>query len=125
VLGSEPQILFHANRRSATSYIDTYPLMESHPYAVQMQEDMIRQIETAKPKFLIFVNVPSSWPAEPTSSRLIFDWFQQYQDQHYRTVGVIDLLSEDQTIYCWNQNAAGYTPRSQFWIRALQRTSDS
>ena len=36
VLGSEPQIYFYAQRRSATGYIYTYSLMETQPYAHQM-----------------------------------------------------------------------------------------
>src|SRR5262249_22055964 len=36
VLGSEPEILFYAGRRSATGYIYVYPLMEPQPYALAM-----------------------------------------------------------------------------------------
>jgi 4-amino-4-deoxy-L-arabinose transferase-like glycosyltransferase len=52
ILGSEPQIFFYADRRSATSYVYVYPLMEPQPYALQMQQEMIQQIESTKPKFL-------------------------------------------------------------------------
>ena len=60
VLGSEPQIYFYSNRHSATGYIYTYRLMEPQFYARQMQEEMIRQIESARPKYLIFIGVTSS-----------------------------------------------------------------
>ena len=45
VLGSEPQIYFYAHRRSATSYLYTYSLMENHKYALTMQQEMIQEIE--------------------------------------------------------------------------------
>ena len=106
ILGSEPQIFFYTNRRSATSYIYMYPLMEPQPYALQMQEEMIQQIETAKPKFLIFVNVFTSWLTQPTSEKMIFDWFQKYQEKYYRLIGVIDI---------------GYTPRSEYWLAVFKR----
>ena len=35
VLGSEPQILFYAHRRSATGYVYMYGLMEAQPYAAR------------------------------------------------------------------------------------------
>ncbi len=120
ILGSEPQILFYANRRSATSYVYMYPLMEPHPYALQMQEEMIQQIEAAKPKFLIFVNMLPSWAGRSTSKKLIFDWFNQYRRQ-YRPVGVVDIVSEDTVIYRWDQDAANYRPLSSFWITVSER----
>ena len=121
ILGSEPQIFFYSNRRSASGYIMTYQLMEPHPYALQMQEEMIQQIEAAKPKFLIFVNVFTSWLTRPTSEKMIFDWFQKYQEKYYRLIGVIDIVSMDRTIYRWNENAVGYTPRSKYWVMILKR----
>jgi len=45
VLGSEPEIYFYADRRSATGYIYTYALMEPHKYASQMQREMMRARE--------------------------------------------------------------------------------
>lgn len=123
ILGSEPQICFYANRRSATSYIYTYPLMEPHPYALQMQEEMIQQIETAKPKFLVFVSVSTSWLMRPTSKKLILDWSNQYEQQYYRPVGIVDIISSNQTIYRWNEDAVEYTQRSMYWLAIFERKS--
>jgi hypothetical protein len=123
ILGSEPQIFFYANRRSATSYIYMYPLMEPHPYALQMQEEMIQQIETAKPKFLIYVNISTSWLTQSTSKKLILDWFNQYYPRYYRLIGIIDIVSSDHTIYRWNENAVGYTPLSEYWLAVFERKS--
>jgi hypothetical protein len=123
VLGSEPQIFFYSDRRSASSYVYVYPLMEPHPYALQMQKEMIQQIETAKPKFLIFVHVSKSWLLKPASKRLIFDWFEQYTQRYCRLVGVIDILSTNQTIYRWNENAVEYTPRSESRLAVFERKS--
>src|SRR5438094_10420090 len=61
VLGSEPQIYFYSNRHSATGYIYTYCLMEPQKYAHQMQQEMIREIERAHPKYLVSVVMEDSW----------------------------------------------------------------
>jgi hypothetical protein len=45
VLGSEPEIYFLARRHSATGYLYTYGLMEEQPFARQMQDEMIREID--------------------------------------------------------------------------------
>ncbi|OIN95032.1 MAG: hypothetical protein AUJ48_03975 [Deltaproteobacteria bacterium CG1_02_45_11] len=100
VIGSEPQIYFYSGRLSATGYIYMYPLMEKHPFALQMQKEMIREIESAKPKFLVFTNVTTSWLKRPDSNPLLFEWFNGYQAKHYSVVGFADLL-KDKTIYCW------------------------
>src|SRR5438552_17849261 len=61
VLGSEPEIYFYAKRHSATGYIYTYSLMEPQIYAQKMQQEMIREIEAARPKYLISVAMSYSW----------------------------------------------------------------
>ncbi len=53
VIGSEPQIYFYANRKSATGYIYMYGLMELQAYAAQMQKEMIQEIESAKPRYIV------------------------------------------------------------------------
>ena len=74
VLGSEPQMYFYSKRHSATGYIYTYELMEPQSYARQVQEEMISQIESARPKYLILIFVPTSWLRQPASEGMIFTW---------------------------------------------------
>ncbi len=88
VLGSEPEIYFYSRRHSATGYIYTYPLMEKHKYALQMQDEMIREIEAARPEYLIFVNVVESWLLRPESERRILDWYEQYSKTNYDLVRI-------------------------------------
>ena len=64
VVGSEPEIYFYSGRRAATGYIYTYTLMVPGPFAKQMQQDMIKQVEDARPEFLVFVDMPNSWDRE-------------------------------------------------------------
>ena len=67
MLGSEPEIYFLARRHSATGYIYTYGLMEPQPFARQMQDEMIREIETHPPEFVVFADNPLSWWRKPGS----------------------------------------------------------
>jgi 4-amino-4-deoxy-L-arabinose transferase-like glycosyltransferase len=110
ILGSEPQILFYADRNSATGYIYTYGLMEIHDYNIRMQQEMISEIERNKPKFLVFCKVPFSWLAKKDSPTLIFDWFKKYSNDNYELFGVADIVSGSQTIYQWNKEAKTYHP---------------
>jgi hypothetical protein len=120
VIGSEPQIYFYSARRSATGFIYTYPLMERQPYAAMMQQDMIREIETAAPRFLVFVSAVRSWNARPGSDQTIFRWFEAYQRDFVR-VGVVDIVSPHETVYRWGDDAGGYAPRSDVWLMVFER----
>jgi hypothetical protein len=124
VLGSEPQIYFYSGRRSASGYIYMYALMESHEYALKMQEEMIRDIEGTQPKFLIFVNVNTSWQQNQNlhDNTLLLSWFQNYQTKYYRLVGLVDIYGQN-AHYHWIHNAK-WPPDSALWIAILQRKAD-
>jgi hypothetical protein len=123
ILGSEPQIYFYANRRAATSYLYTYPLMEPHPYAKKMQSEMIEQIESNRPEFLVVVNIRTSWLARPTSEKMIFLWMENYVRRHYETVGVVDILSRENTVSYWGDESLNYSPHSKAWLLLFRRKS--
>lgn len=103
VLGSEPQIYFYSGRRSATGYIYTYSLMEAQANALTMQQEMIREIETARPKYLVFVQMASSWLPDPKSEGLIFKWSNEYLQANYKVVGFVNIVSLEQTEYYFDQ----------------------
>jgi len=121
VLGSEPEIFFYSGRHSATGYIYTYPLMEPHSYALQMQKEMIAEVEAAFPEFVVFMNDPSSWLQRRESELLILRWFKQYQQKYYHLVGVVDIMRPAGSVYRWNQDAIGYSPQSKNWIHVFRR----
>ena len=120
VVGSEPQIYFYARRRAATGYVYTYALMELQPYAPAMQRQMIREIEALDPRFVVFVNVLTSWLVRPESDKTIFAWFDQYQ-RRFDRVGVVEIVSVRETKYVWGAEAATYTPRTYLWLAIFER----
>lgn len=108
VIGSEPQIYFYSDRRSATRYIYTYPLMELQPYALQMQKEMASEIEAASPSFVVFVNSRLSWLVRPGSERYIFSWFEGYR-KDFELVGLVEIF-EDRTEYRWEEDLLNHKP---------------
>ena len=91
VLGSEPEIYFYSHRHSATGYIYTYGLMEPQKYAQQMQQEMIREIESARPKYLVSVAIVYSWLRRPDSAEAIFNWANEYMAQNYTATGFVNI----------------------------------
>ncbi len=93
VLGSEPQIYFYSKRHSATGYIYTYGLMEPQRYAHQMQEEMIREIENARPQYLVSVLMNDSWLYRPQSDSRIFNWANEYTAANYAAAGLVNITT--------------------------------
>ena len=121
VIGAEPQICFYSKRHSATGYLYIHELLKNHEYVLRMQQEMIQEIESAKPLFIIFTNFPNSWLVEPESEKLIFSWFEQYQREYYQLAGMVEILSPEKTVYLWREKAIGYSPRSPYWIAVYKR----
>ena len=121
VLGSEPQVYFYAGRRSASGYMYHYPLIEDHEFAREMERDMIAQVETARPEFIVFVNFPDLWPLPRMDGMM--RWMKEYL-KGYDRVGVIDSNCEDggrDPLYVWGDKAAGYVPESNCWLMVFQK----
>jgi 4-amino-4-deoxy-L-arabinose transferase-like glycosyltransferase len=93
ILGSEPEIYFYSHRHSATGYIYTYGLMEPQKYAQQMQQEMIREIEASRPKYLISVAMNYSWLRRPDSAEAIFNWANEYMAQNYTATGFVNITT--------------------------------
>jgi 4-amino-4-deoxy-L-arabinose transferase-like glycosyltransferase len=102
VLGSEPEIYFYSHRHSATGYIYTYGLMEPQGYAHQMQQEMIREIEDAHPKYLISVAMAYSWLRRPDSDAAIFDWANEYMAQNYAADSFVNITPTETDYFFGN-----------------------
>lgn len=115
VLGSEPEIMLYANRKSATGHIYTYGLMEIHDYNKKMQTEMITEIEKTRPEFLVYCNIRTSWLVQQGSLMDIFDWNGKYVAENYNLVGLVDVASQGQSSYYFD-NQANRQPQSQEYV---------
>lgn len=121
VFGSEPQICFYAGRKSATGYIYMYPLMEPQIFSGKMQSDVIREIENARPKFAVRVNIPNSWVRRTDSDPTIFDWADKYFGSNYRVAGLVDIYPDGRSEALWDDDARSTRSKSQFNVQVLER----
>lgn len=94
VLGSEPEIYFYANRKAATGYLYTYPLVDKQRNNMVMQQQMIDEIEKNKPSYIVFCNISFSWVAQPGVPQKIFQWGNYYTHTYYTPVGFIDFFND-------------------------------
>jgi hypothetical protein len=125
VMGSEPQIYFYAQRRSATGYIYTYALMEPQPNAPKMQQEMRREIETVQPEYLVYVSYAFSWIFHPDSDRSIIEWFDGYAGRFYNQVGLVQLNSSGGVDCIWDDAAKNLPKPAGAYLAIYKRKPDS
>jgi len=89
VLGSEPEIYFLADRRSATGYIYMLPLLEKQSLAQRMMQDMFREVETNTPAYIVWTRHPASWGDDPMNDPVFARWWTSYRTG-YDLVGLIE-----------------------------------
>jgi hypothetical protein len=121
VIGSEPEIFFYSHRHSVTGYICTYPLVEPQRYADFMQSQMIREIETSKPAYVIFINLQSSWVQSTASVKdKIPGWWNGYS-KNCELVGAVDLFEDKPSEFYWDGQLMDRTnpvpPKISIFIR--------
>ncbi len=122
VIGSEPQIYFYADRRPATGYLYTYPLMEHHPYAESMHDEFIRDLEERKPAYVVLVLVPTSWLATKTSVGKLLDWTDARLPALYTLVGVANIPAQGQASdFYWDNPELARLSRSDFPLQIWKR----
>ena len=120
VVGSEPEIYFYAGRRAATGYIYMYPLMEPQPLASAMQDEMIAQLEAARPQVLVFVNVDVSWLAHQESPPQLLRWFNATAARDYEVVARVEIRSVNETRWLFGADARTATD-ALYWVAILRR----
>jgi hypothetical protein len=115
ILGSEPQIFFLAHRHSASGYIYIYPLTEPQPFAAAMRAEFIREIEDARPQYIVYFNELASWRAievpgqTPKILAAINAWWRAYSAENYQIVGVVDIAEDQPSQFFWDAGLASRT----------------
>ena len=125
ILGSEPQILFYADRISATKHILTYPLMGNHQHANLMQKEAMTDIELSKPPILINVVIPTSWLFQKDSKSMLFHWLDSFVSRHYKLAGIVEILNTKTTNYYWGKDVIKFSPKGASFIQIYQRKQSS
>jgi len=119
VFGSEPQVYFHARRRSATGYIYLYPLLEEQSFAKRMQEEMIAEVEAARPLF--FVDAYQTWSEERNlRAKDIRDWASGYVTANYKLVALF-VWKDGRKNWYYDEQATRFKPDRGFILRIYRR----
>ncbi len=75
---NEPELLFYANRKSASGYLYMYPLFEYHPYFEQMTKEYMEQIVTQKPEIFVRTNIHNTGKNK-NNIDIVLQWWETYK----------------------------------------------
>ncbi len=121
VVGSEPQIYFYAQRHSATGYIYLYPMMDPRPFASKMQHDMINEIESVKPEFMVLVMYKNSWLNNRYSDPTLLHWTEDYTQKFYEPIEAAGRQTNGQTIWISGESTRDYRQQFDEYMALYQR----
>jgi hypothetical protein len=111
IIGSEPEICFYTRLQCATRYLYMFPLLEKQRYAPQMQRDVMREIESSRPKFLVYVDDEASWgwSGNLDANRTFFENSWAYANRQYEPVDAISIAGNP--VHLWGERASLYVFR--------------
>jgi hypothetical protein len=87
IFGNEPEICFYTHLRCATTNMYIYPMLEKQRYAKQMQREMERELESAPPRFFVYID---SWyrilTPNHVDDRAFMNWGWDFAHRGYKLV---------------------------------------
>jgi hypothetical protein len=95
VAGSEPQILYYAQRFSPTRFVIAYPLMIPTPLAQTFQQEAIRELERHPPSVVVRARSSTSWLNRAGTPPDFFDYLNKMLSVKYERVGGYVLGSQN------------------------------
>ena len=95
--------------------------MEPQPFAIQMQDDMIGELERNAPAYVVRFPIVETLSLGAESPPRIFDWWSDYGPKHYRLVGIADIMEDGSSEYRWDQAAEAYRPHSLYHLEVYRR----
>jgi len=115
ILGSEAQILYYAERKSATRYFYIYPLAGPYPNVRDRQAAALREVARNRPRFVVTIFLPTSFLGAADTPRDIIDGVREMLDQSYQVVGAVGYTQGEKTAFVTGEAAAEAWQRAPVW----------
>ncbi len=89
IYGSEPQVLFLAERRSSNPYGMAYPLTGPYPRQREFQERVWKRVEADPPVFVLLPTLPSSLLRREDTDPFLEEHLQELLARRYRPAAMV------------------------------------
>ena len=118
IAGAESQILFYAQRESATRFIYTYPLIFATPYREKFQQEVIEQLKSHPLKAIVYSNDIYSWKFQNYEPLEFKKFLKEYISERYNLVGGY-LWDKDKEIWISSIAQNNYLPSLLLYERKM------
>ena len=115
IYGSEPQILFYANRKSASRYIYVYPLLAPVPGSLERQRAALGELSKRPPRFIVVTHVYASFLTAPDSPLALLFGLQELLRRGYHVVGAVPFEFGEATSLVTGEEARRIRERKPSW----------
>jgi hypothetical protein len=94
IYGSEPELLFHSHRKSASRYIYVYPLNQALAEVAERQREALAEIRAARPRFVVGVFIPPSLLESAGTPADLREGLRALVEHEYDLAAVVPLERE-------------------------------
>ncbi len=116
ILGSEPQVLYYAGRKSASRYIFVYPAMAPFEGGRARQQEILDELDERRPELIVTVLLPDSLNVYPGTPTDLVTGVRRRLEESYQVVAVMPSqdavnrpLVEGRAARClWEQSPLWY-----------------
>jgi len=124
IIGNEPQFLFYSQRKSATTFMYTYPLGEDQPLAEQFRREMIHEVESYRPRLLVYTNLQPESYKKPVGWEKLDSWFFNFTKSHYTLTVRFEYLNIRDTLLVTDPILLAKKPTHPFWISMYEQRKE-
>lgn len=121
IIGSELEFFIYNQKNYLSRHAYFAVLVGNFKEHSQWQREFAADIEKAKPRYMVFYNHAISLFVQPDTDKYIFEWANKYITEHYKIVGVVDMIDGQQSTYLWKDALNGYQPKGQNVIYVYER----
>ena len=117
VYGSEPQILFYAQRESASRYICVYALNLPFDEARDRQLEVLEELAKGPPRLIVATFQQTSHLESPSTPQELRDGLRELLESAYQLLAVVPYRSDDETKIVTGDAAHRIWTRAPLWDR--------
>ncbi len=122
VAGSEPEIYVYTGTTGPSKHTAVYFLNLPTPFAREMRAEAVHDLETRKPRFIVFVSNHVSWYASRESEHDFSDWMARYIYDNYTGAFLAEQGDRaDGSVYVDLETTPNYKSRSETYIAVVER----
>ena len=96
--GSEPEVLFHADARSASRYIYVYPLNMALPSAATRQREVLDALRADPPRYVVATFCDASLLEQPGTPQILKPGLRELLDRDYELVALMPYSADRRSI---------------------------